>query len=448
MKKYRKPNMAYAQTQEAQLPMPERLASFDEVNLGYTLEQAKAEADRCLNCPDRYCSQHCPAHSYIPEFIAEIRNGDLDKAWELLARTNPMMEIAGRVCPYENQCESHCTRAIKCEPVAIGQLERFVADWHRQHYPFDEKKPEPNGKSVAVVGSGPAGLGCAASLVRSGTKVTVYEKEDRLGGVPVWGIPAFVLPPVHMDRQIDMLRQLGVEFVTGTALGRDISLDELRSKYDAVFLATGAGAPVELNIPGRELSGVVQAEDYLKNTSAWTGKKVVVIGGGNTAIDAARTALRSGAQTVTILYRRLAADMPATDSELAVAREEGVLLEELASPAAFLGADGKLTAVECDRMVLTRPDYPGGRNNSAPSGERFSVHADVAVLALGFGTVPVAGVDTDARGRVVVDKTGATSLENVYAGGDNVNGAATLMKAVAGGVTAAASIFAKLEGLA
>ena len=443
--KYRKPNMAPTQTPDAQIPMPERLEGFDEIHLGYTLEQAQAEADRCLNCPDRYCSQHCPAHSYIPEFIAEIRKGDLDAAWELIARTNPMMEISGRVCPYENQCESHCTRAIKCEPVAIGRLERFVADWQRQHHPFDETVPAPNGTTVAIVGSGPAGLSCAASLVRSGTKVTVYEKEDRLGGIPVWGIPAFVLPPIHMERQVQMLHDLGVEFRTGTALGRDITLAELREKYDAVFLATGAGRPAELDIPGRTLAGVVQAEDYLKNPAAYPGRNVAVIGGGNTAIDAARVALRRGADRVQILYRRLAEDMPATRSEQAVAREEGAVLRELTSPVRFLGENGRLTGIECDRMALTKPDYPGGRNNSAPSGERFTEAADLAILALGFGPIPVEGVETDAEGRIVTDAQGATSLDGVYAGGDNVNGASTLMKAVAGGVTAAAAIFTRFE---
>ena len=442
--KYRKPNMSYSQTPGAELPMPGRLGSFGEVRLGYTLEQARAEADRCLNCPDRYCSQHCPAHSYIPEFIAEIRNGDLDKAWELLVRTNPMTDIAGRVCPYENQCESHCTRAIKCEPVAIGRLERFVADWHSEHRGAEETAPEPIGKTAAVVGSGPAGLSCAVTLARGGVKVTVYEKEDQLGGVPVWGIPSFVLPPIHMERQIKTLRRMGVEFVTGTELGRDISLDELREKYDAVFLATGAGRPVELEIPGRELSGVVQAADYLRDPGAYPGKRVVVIGGGNTAIDAARTALRSGAESVRILYRRLAADMPATSEELALAREEGAVLEELASPASFLGRDGRLTGVECDRMTLTRPDYPGGRNNSAPSGERFLEEADLAILALGFGTTPPEGVETDGSGRILTDREGATGLKGVYAGGDSVNGAATLMKAVAGGVTAAGAILRAL----
>ncbi len=439
----RRPNMAPEKTAMAQRPLPERLNSFEEVYLGYTLEEAQAEAERCLNCPDRYCAVHCPAHNYIPEFIAEIRNGDLEAAWQILARTNPMMEIAGRVCPCEQQCESHCTRGIRHEPVAIGRLERFVADWYRRNRTPNDPKPEMNGRSVAVVGAGPAGLACAASLILSGFKVTVFEKSQTLGGVPVWGIPSFVLPPVHMQNQVEMLKNRGVEFRCGVELGRDIRLAQLRSEYDAVFVATGAGKPVSLIIKGWDLPGVVQAADYLKQPDAYEGKKVLVIGGGNTAIDAARCALRRGTESVKILYRRTLADMPATADEKAIALEEGAEILCRLSPAAFLGREGKLCAVECDQMALCAPDYPGGRNNVTPSGQKERLDADLAILALGFETDMLPDLPTDARGRILVSKTYATELDGVYAGGDAVTGAATLMKAVAAGKDAAAAIFTR-----
>lgn len=440
----RRPNMTPHKTPMATQPMPQRLDNFQEVALGYTLEQAQAEAERCLNCPDRYCSMHCPAHNYIPEFIAAIRSGDLEEAWQQLSRTNPMMEISGRVCPCQQQCESHCTRGIKSEPVAIGRLERFVADWHRRHVQEQDVPPQPNGRSVAIVGGGPAGLTCAFSLARSGYQVTIYEKEPVLGGVPVWGIPSFVLPENLMQLQIDQLRQLGVTFRTNTALGRDVTLEELRNRNDAVFVATGAQKPVDMDLPGGSLAGVVQAKEYLSSPQAFSARRVLIFGGGNTAIDVARTALRDGAQA-TLVYRRTEADMPATRDELTIAREEGVELVELTAPLAFEGSDGTLTGVRCAKMKLTAPDYPGGRNNVAPSGEELVLPCDLAVLALGFGPEPLPGLPADVRGRIPVDKQYATSLDCVYAGGDAVTGAATLMKAVAAGKDAAAAIFARFS---
>ena len=348
-------------------PMPEqsveqRLTNFDEVELGYTPEQAMQEAERCLNCPDRYCAAHCPAHNYIPEFIAEIRAGRFDRAWELLACTNPMMEISGRVCPYECQCESHCTRGIKGEPVAIGKLERFVADWHRAN----------------------------------------------------------------------------------AALERDITPDDLVHDNDVVFLASGAERPVELNLPGRKLAQVVQARDYLTHPETYSGKRVLVIGGGNTAIDAARTAVRENADSVTLVYRRSEDAMPATQQERSIAKAEGVQLKTLRSPARFVGENGTLTGLECNIMQLTAPDYPGGRPNSAPTGETETLEADLVVLALGFENLPVAGVNTDSHNHIIIGKDFSTSVDKVYAGGDAVTGAATFMKAVAAGKDAAAAIFARL----
>lgn len=438
------PNLSLTKTAMPARPVAERIRDFDEVELGYTLAEAQAEAHRCLNCPDRYCAASCPAHNYIPEFIEQIRLGDLLAAWELLARTNPFMELSGRVCPCESQCEANCTRAIKGEAVAIGRLERFVADWHRKTYGLPQETPEANGRSVAIVGSGPAGIGCAASLVLSGFRVDIYEKSDRPGGVPVWGIPGFVLPAVHMQRQIEHLTKLGVAFHLNTEVGRDVTLEALRAEHDAVFVATGAGKCTELAIEGRELRGVVQAEDYLKTPAAYEGKTVLVLGGGNTAIDAARTAIRRGADSVSLVYRRTAQDMPAAEAEKAIAREEGVNLIEQAAPRRLLGEEGHVAALVCDKMILTAPDYPGGRNNVAPGGETVSLDADLVILALGFEPVALPGLSCDARGRILVDKHYATEIDGVYAGGDAVTGVATLIKAVAAGKDAAAAIFTRL----
>ena len=437
----RKPNMAPHKTPMAEQPMPERLSNFNEVALGYTPEEAMAEAERCLNCPDRYCSVHCPAHSYIPEFIADVRAGRFESAWNILSRTNPMMELAGRVCPYEYQCESHCTRGIKSEPVAIGRLERFVADWHRKNGTPHPVEPQPNGKTVAIVGAGPAGLTCALSLAIAGFSVTVFEKTNRPGGVPSWGIPSFVLPRNLMTHQITQLIELGVQFCTNTELGKDVTLDQIRTDYDAVFIATGAERPVSLAAECANLPGVVQAKDYLTSPNQYIGRTVLVIGGGNTAIDVARTALRQGADCVRLVYRRTESDMPATREEIELARAEGVSIVSMLSPVRFLASEGRLAAVECNCMKLTAPDYPGGRNNTTPSGETVTLDCDLVVLALGFENESLPDLPTDSKGRIRVDRAHATEIAGVYAGGDAVTGASTLMKAVAAGKDAAASIF-------
>ena len=441
----RKPNMSFEQTPMKSQPVLDRLNNFDEVALGYTLEEAQAEAERCLNCPDRYCAVHCPAHNYIPEFIAEIRSGNLEGAWELLARTNPMMEISGRICPCEAQCESHCTRGIKSQPVAIGRLERYIADWHRSQFTPHREDPEPNGKTVAIVGAGPAGMTCALSLSASGFQVTVYEKAGRTGGVATWGIPSFVLPPnliVRLSRQMEIQ---GVQVKLNTEVGKDISLEQLSRDYDAVFVATGAEEPVALNLPGCDLPQVVQAKDYLAHPQAYPAKRVLVFGGGNTAVDAARMAARMGTDSVSMVYRRTEAEMPATREEQALVKEEGVHILPLLSPAAFQGAEGALTGVTCQVMELTAPDYPGGRKNVAPSGETTVLDCDLAVLALGFRNPPVEGLELDGSSRIRVTQDFRTSLPNVFAGGDAVTGSATFMKAVAAGKDAAAAIFELLS---
>jgi glutamate synthase (NADPH/NADH) small chain len=421
--------------------VPERLNNFNEVALGYTLEEAMAEADRCLNCPGRYCAAHCPAHNYIPEFIAQLRAGNLEEAWQLLARTNPMMEISGRICPYEKQCESHCTRGIKCQPVAISHLERFVADWRRSQREPKLPEPEPNGMRVAIVGGGPAGIICAISLAGSGFQVTIYEKSSRTGGVVSWGIPSFVLPSNLIVRLSQQMETQGVEIKLNTELGKDITLEELSRQYDAVFVATGAEKPVEISLPGSDLPQVVQAKDYLTDPQRFPGTQVLVIGGGNTAINAARTAARMGAASASVIYRRTEAEMPATREEILLAQEEGIPILPLLSPAEFLAEDGILTGTAFQVMELTKPDYPGGRNNVAPTDETIRLDCDLAILALGFENCPVDGVNTDSHNRILVDKKFRTSLPNVFAGGDAVTGSATLMKAVAAGKDAAAAIF-------
>jgi glutamate synthase (NADPH) small chain len=440
----RKPNMSLTQTPGQVQSVEQRLKNFDEVDLGYTEEQAKQEAERCLNCPDRYCAAHCPAHNYIPEFIAEIRAGRFDRAWELLSRTNPMMEISGRVCPCEQQCEVRCTRAIKGEPVNIGKLERFIADWHRSNTEPKAPAAASNGKKVAVVGAGPAGMTCALSLAECGFKVSVYEKEDHAGGVPSWGIPAFVLPRNLLDRMSSQLEQHpNTDIHLNTTLGKDIALSELLANNDAVFLATGADQSVALDIPGSDCPQVLQAADYLKHSEQFAGKQVLVIGGGNTAIDAARTALRRGAESVAMVYRRTEADMPATKEEISIAKQEGVQIKPLLSPTRFVLQGSKLTGLECSAMMLTAPDYPGGRNNVAPNGQTELLNCDLAILALGFNNQPVEGVDCDQRNRIIVGKDFSTGTDRVYAGGDAVTGPATFMKAVAAGKDAAAAIFGR-----
>lgn len=444
----RKPDMSPNKTPMPMQEAAERTRNTDETALGYTAEQAMAEAGRCMDCPDRWCAEACPAHVPIPEFAAQIRAGDFKAAYELISKHNSMPEISSRVCPQERQCESRCTRAIRSEAVAIGRLERFVADWHNTNsngghqaayiprYKLDKK--------VAVVGSGPAGQTCALSLAKSGFRVTVFEKSGKPGGIPAWGIPGFVLPVRLPEKQIAALLEAGVEIKTGMALGTDVTLDNLCESYDAVFVAVGAGKPVPLAAEGANVSGVVQAADYLAAGDKPTAKNVVVIGGGSTAIDAARAAVRTGAVSVKVLYRRSEAEMPATAEELTLSKDEGVEFVYLVNPARFIESGGRLGGVECDKMEFAAPDYPGGRRNVKPSGASVVIEAELAVLALGFENVHIDGLESDSRNRIITGEDFRTSVPGVYAGGDAVTGAATLIKAVAAGKDAAVSIFADL----
>lgn len=419
----------------------ERISNRNEVLLGYTEEEAVNEAKRCLNCPEKYCMQHCPASTPVPEFIAKIRERDFEAAFQLIVNANPMPGISSRVCPQERQCESHCTRGIKNQPVAIGNLERFVTDWHFQHEVEKEHDLLTAKKKIAVVGSGPAGLTCAIALAEAGFVVTIYEKEAHLGGVPSWGIPSFVLPPIQLESLLNFVSVLHITVKTNTEIGKDISLKELKKSFDAVFIAIGAGKAVSPNLEGETLNGVMQANDYLSAKEVPCKKHVAVIGGGNTAIDAARMALRSGAEKVTIVYRRTEAEMPATINEIQLAKEEGIELLPLNSPIRFIGSNGTLSGVECSKMTLTVPDYPGGRKNVAPTKETQIITADLAILALGFRNEPFEGLDSNQRNQITVDKKYATTMDHVFAGGDAVSGPSTVMRAAAAGKNAAASIF-------
>jgi len=438
------PNLSLEKT-----PMPtqspaERVKNYDEVALGYTPEMAAEESARCLKCPGRYCSVSCPAHTPTTEFIAQVRAGDYQAAYELISEKNALPAITGRVCAQEKQCELNCTRGIRGESVAIGRLEAFVADWHAEH---GRPLPcaEPNGIPVAVAGSGPAGIACADDLSRKGYAVTLFEAKDFMGGIPVYGIPGFVLPNRIVERKIGQLRAQGVETRTGVKVGTDISVNELCEKYRAVFVATGASKPVLPGVPGETLPGVCTANDYLTAANVdekpIAGRNVVVLGGGNTAIDAARCAMRAGAESVTIVYRRSRDEMPARREEIDRALEEGVQLAELAAPAEFTAENGKLSGLVCRRTELSGPEYPGGRRGIRETDETVLFPADVAVLALGFTAEPIPGLKTNDKGCIVVDKeTLAASEEHTYAGGDAVTGAYTLVHAMAAGKKAAAII--------
>ncbi len=442
------PNLSMEKTPMPAQSADERVKNFDEVALGYAPEQAANEASRCLKCPGRYCSESCPAHVPTTEFIAEVRAGNYQRAYELISEKNSLPAITGRVCAQERQCERNCTRGIRGESVSIGRLEAFVAGWHAAHGEPLTGAPA-NGIPVAVAGSGPAGLACADVLSLAGYAVTVYEEKPFFGGIPVYGIPGFVLPNAVVERKLEELRARGVMFVPGVKVGRDLSVEELCGKFKGVFVATGASKSVLPGIPGEALPGVYTANDYLTAANVdgapIQGRHVLVVGGGNTAVDAARCARRSGAERVTIVYRRSEAEMPARREEIAHALEEGIELCTMAAPAEFVGENGKLAGLVCERTELTAPDYPGGRCNIRGTGERFTLAADVAVLALGFTAEPIEGLATNDKGLIVVDReTLETSRAGALAGGDAVTGANTLVHAMAAGRKAAALLREKL----
>jgi len=437
-----------------------RARNFDEVALGYTMELALAEAERCLQCKKPLCVQGCPVEVKIPEFILALREGDLPRAVRELKEKNNLPAICGRVCPQETQCEMTCVLGKKQEPVAIGRLERFVADWELAHGVTIPEIPPPTGKKVAVVGCGPAGLTCAADLARLGHAVTIFESLHAPGGVLMYGIPEFRLPKRIVQAEVDYVRQLGVEIRLNSVIGKLYSLDELLAHYDAVFLGTGAGLPQFLGIPGENLNGVYSANEFLTRINLMKAylfpeyatpikrrPRVAVVGGGNVAMDAARCALRLGAAEVHIVYRRSRAELPARAEEVENAEEEGIVFDLLTNPVRILGDEHNwVRAMECIRMELGEPDASGRRRPVPIPGSEFTLEFDLIVIAIGTSPNPlifqgVAGLERTRHGTVVADEvTGKTTKERVWAGGDIVTGAATVISAMGAGKRAAADI--------
>jgi len=446
-----------------------RRYNFEEVALGYTLEEATAEAERCLQCKKPQCVEGCPVNVQIPHFIKFITEGNIKEALRIIKETNNLPAICGRVCPQEEQCESRCILGKKGEPVAIGRLERFVADYMMAQQQDEEEqganKVSPNGKKVAIVGSGPAGLTAAADLAKLGYDVTVFEAFHEPGGVLVYGIPEFRLPKSLVRKEIDGLKKLGVKFETNVVIGKTITIDELLDDgYEAVFIGSGAGLPKFMNIPGENLNGVYSANEYLtrinlmkaydfpnNHTPIKQGKKVAVIGGGNVAMDAARSALRLGAEEVHIVYRRSEEEMPARQEEVHHAKEEGVIFDVLTNPVEILGQDGWVTGIKCIRMELGEPDASGRRRPIPVKDSEFIMDIDTVIIAIGTSPNPLIksttkDLEVHPWGGIIVDEeTGATSKNKVYAGGDAVTGAATVILAMGAGKRAAKAIHEMLN---
>ena len=450
-----------------------RAHNFDEVALGYTEEQAIDEANRCLNCKNMPCVSGCPVKIHIPEFIAKIREGDFEGAYQIITKSSSLPAVCGRVCPQETQCESKCVRGIKGESVGIGRLERFVADWHNAFCTEDPIKPDSNGHKVAIVGSGPSGLTCAGDLAKKGYEVTVFEALHRAGGVLVYGIPEFRLPKKIVAKEVDTLKRLGVKIETNIVIGKTLTIDELFDMgYEAVFVGSGAGLPNFMGIPGEAYNGVYSANEFLTRsnlmksylddpeTPIMKGGRVAVIGGGNVAIDAARTALRLGAEKVYILYRRSMDELPARREEVEHAQEEGIEFRLLASPTEILGYNNPgdprdpknnfVTAIRCVKMELGEPDEKGRRRPIAIPGSEFNIDVDTVIMSIGTSPNPLIkstteGLEVNRHGGIVVNEDGLTSRKSVYAGGDAVTGASTVISAMGAGKTAASAIDKQLS---
>ncbi len=436
-----------------------RNKNFDEVALGYTPEQAIAEANRCLNCKNKPCTTKCPVGIDIPAFIDKIKNGEFEQAYRIISRSSSLPAVCGRVCPQENQCEGKCVRGLKGEPVAIGRLERFVADYHNRNFKGETEKPQTNGYKVAVVGSGPAGLAAAGDLARKGYAVTVFEALHTAGGVLVYGIPEFRLPKAIVKKEIDTLKQLGVDIKTNMVVGKVNSVDELLNNFDAVFIGTGAGLPRFMNIPGETLCGVYSANEFLtrinlmkaylpdSDTPIIRPKKAAIVGGGNVAMDAARCAKRLGADEVYIIYRRSEQEMPARREEVEHAKEEGIIFKMLTNPVEILeGENRTVRGIRCVSMELGEPDAGGRRSPVEIKDSQFDIDLDCVIMAIGTSPNPLIrttteGLDCDRRGCIVTLEDGVTTTKNrVYAGGDAVTGAATVILAMGAGKAAAEAI--------
>ena len=447
-------------------PMPEqapdvRNKNFEEVTLGYTEEMALNEAARCLNCKNMPCVSGCPVNIHIPQFISKVAEGDFKAAYKIIAETNSLPAISGRVCPQESQCEMHCVRGIKGEPVGIGRLERFVADWYRNNVKEEVKKPELNGKKVAVVGSGPSSLTCASDLAKKGYEVTVFEAFHVAGGVLVYGIPEFRLPKEIVQNEVNGLIARGVKVETDMVIGRVLTIDELINDmgFNAVFIGTGAGLPSFMGIEGEDLSGVYSANEYLTrinlmkayrkeyDTPIKHSRSVAVVGGGNVAMDAARCAKRLGAEHVYVVYRRSEEEMPARNEEIHHAKEEGIEFLLLNNPVKINNdGTGAVKSMECIKMELGEPDASGRRRPIEIKGSEFELDVDTVIMALGTSPNPLIrtttpGIEVNRHGCLVVNEdTMQTSRDGIYAGGDAVTGAATVILAMGAGKKAAAAI--------
>ena len=450
-------------------PMPEqdpkvRARNFKEVALGYTPEMAIEEAGRCLKCKKPACVQGCPVNVRIPEFIAKVQEGDFKAAYEIITSTNALPALSGRVCPQESQCESKCVRGIKGEPVAIGRLERFVADWYRENVNAMPEKAESNGHKVAVVGSGPAGMTAASDLAKQGYQVSMFEALHTAGGVLVYGIPEFRLPKAIVANEITKLQAQGVEVMTNMVIGRVLTIDELfEMGYEAIFVGSGAGLPMFMNIPGEALKGVMSANEYLTRTNLMKAylneadtpviksKAVAVVGGGNVAMDAARCAMRLGAEHVYIVYRRGEAEMPARLEEQHHAKEEGIEFKTLCNPVAIVGDEnGRVCGMKCVRMELGEADASGRRRPIEVPDSEFILDVDTVVMSLGTNPNPLIrsttpGLETNRKGCLIVNEQEMTTRDGVFAGGDAVTGAATVILAMGAGKKGAAAIDAYIK---
>jgi len=455
-------------------PMPSqepsvRAHNFDEVATGYSAETAVDEALRCLGCKNMPCVSGCPVNIHIPEFIAKVKDGDFEGAYQIIHKTSSLPAVCGRVCPQETQCEAKCVRGIKGEPVGIGRLERFVADWHNAHSDVTPEVAPSNGHRVAVVGSGPSGLTCAGDLAKKGYKVTVFEALHTAGGVLVYGIPEFRLPKSIVRKEVDNLVAMGVDVETNVVIGKTLTVDELFEQgFEAVFIGSGAGLPNFMGIPGESYKGVYSANEFLTrsnlmkayredpDTPIMKGGKVAVVGGGNVAMDAVRTALRLGADKVYIVYRRSMEELPARREEVEHAEEEGIEFLLLTNPVEILGYEnpddrrdprnGFVTGMKCIKMQLGAPDERGRRRPIPIEGSEFVLDVDTVIISIGTSPNPLiksttAGLEVNKRGGIIVEEdTGATTKEGVYAGGDAVTGAATVISAMGAGKTAAKAI--------
>lgn len=439
-----------------------RITNFDEVALGYTPEMAVEEATRCLHCKHQPCVSGCPVNIHIPDFIEKVAQGEFEEAYKIISLTSTLPAICGRVCPQENQCEKVCVRGIKNEPVAIGRLERFVADYHREHNDTPFEKPRSNGHKVAIVGAGPAGLTCAGDLAKLGYQVTIFEALHVAGGVLMYGIPEFRLPKEIVQKEISHLKELGVEIITNFIVGRSDSIDSIMEEgYEAVFIGSGAGLPNFMGLPGENLIGVYSANEFLtrinlmkayqedSDTPVQHPTKCVVVGGGNVAMDAARCARRLGAE-VHIVYRRSMEELPARKEEVEHAEEEGIIFDLLCNPVRVIGDDqGWCKQIECIRMELGEPDESGRRRPVPIEGSNFTIDIDCMIMAIGTSPNPLIrhttkGLEVNRKGCFICDEDGLTSRENIYAGGDAVSGAATVINAMGAGKRAAAAIDKKL----